>query len=113
MRYFKCPFRDPNGHTEIAAIRSLLPHDLDSKSTTFKVLTSYIWRCHTKVSQPNPNKEVRMMCIADARDKFDPPIPFGYYGNCFAFPAAVTTAGELCEKSLEFAVELIKKKAMK
>ncbi|MCI24474.1 benzyl alcohol O-benzoyltransferase-like, partial [Trifolium medium] len=50
-----------------------------------------------------------MMCIVDARDKFNPPIPFGYYGNCFAFPAAVTTAGEICEKPLEFAVELIKK----
>ncbi|KAK2402939.1 benzyl alcohol O-benzoyltransferase [Trifolium repens] len=97
------------GPTEIAAIRSLLPHDLDSKSTTFEVLTSFIWHCHTKVLQPNPNKEVRMMCIVDARDKFDPPIPFGYYGNCFAFPAAVTTAGELCEKLLEFAMELNKK----
>ncbi|KAK2456392.1 benzyl alcohol O-benzoyltransferase [Trifolium repens] len=97
------------GPTEIVAIRSLLPQDLDSKSTTFEVLTSYIWRCRTKVLQPNPNEEVRMMCIVDARDKFDPPIPFGYYGNCFAFPAAVTTAGELCEKPLEFALELIKK----
>ncbi|PNX76958.1 benzyl alcohol O-benzoyltransferase-like protein, partial [Trifolium pratense] len=97
------------GPTEISAIRSLLPRDLDSKSTAFEVLTSYIWRCRTKVLQPNPNEEVRMMCIVDARDKFDPPIPFGYYGNCFAFPAAITTAGELCEKPLEFAVDLIKK----
>lgn len=49
------------------------------------------------------------MCIVDARGKFDPPFPAGFYGSCFAFPAAVTGAGDLCEKPLEYAVQLIQK----
>ena len=57
--------------------------------------------------QFDPNDDVRMMCITDGRAKFDPPIPNGYYGNCFALPAAVTTAGKLCESPLEYAVGLI------
>lgn len=97
------------GPAEIAAIRRHLPHHLDTESTTYEVLTSYIWRCRTKALQLDPSQEVRMMCITDARGKFNPPFPTGYYGNCFAFPAAVATAGELCEKPLEHAVRLIKK----
>lgn len=49
-----------------------------------------------------------MMCLTDARGNLHPPFPAGYYGSCFAFPAAVTTAGELCEKPLEYAVGLIR-----
>ncbi|XP_061349474.1 benzyl alcohol O-benzoyltransferase-like [Gastrolobium bilobum] len=95
------------GPTEIAAIRGLLPRDLDQSSTTFEVLTSYIWRCRTKALRLDPEEDVRMMCLVDARAKFNPPIPTGYYGNCFAYPAAVTTAGELSENPLEYAVKLI------
>ncbi|XP_027366215.1 benzyl alcohol O-benzoyltransferase-like [Abrus precatorius] len=95
------------GPSEIAAIRGLLPHDVDQHATTFEVLTSYVWRCRTKALQIEAKEDVRMMCIADARAKFEPPFPGGYYGNCFAFPAAITSAGELCEKPLEYALKLI------
>ncbi|KAL5138821.1 Benzyl alcohol O-benzoyltransferase [Glycine soja] len=97
------------GPTETASIRALLPRDLDQRATTFEVLTSYVWRCRTKALQIPPNEDVRMMCIVDARGKFDPPFPAGFYGSCFAFPAAVTGAGDLCEKPLEYAVQLIQK----
>ncbi|KHN16174.1 Benzyl alcohol O-benzoyltransferase [Glycine soja] len=94
---------------KIASIRALLPDNLDQHATTFEVLTSYVWRCRTKALQIPPNEDVRMMCIVDARGKFDPPFPAGFYGSCFAFPAAVTGAGDLCEKPLEYAVQLIQK----
>ncbi|KAK7344197.1 hypothetical protein VNO77_13541 [Canavalia gladiata] len=96
------------GPAEIAAIRGLLPRDLDQNVTTFEALTSYIWRCRTKALQVDPKVEVRMMCLVDARAKFQPPFPVGYYGNCFAFPAAISTAGELCEKPLEYGLKLVK-----
>jgi len=35
-------------------------------------------------------------------------IPEGYYGNAFAFPVAVATAGDLAARPLGFAVELVK-----
>ncbi|KAK7269243.1 hypothetical protein RIF29_21963 [Crotalaria pallida] len=97
------------GPSEIDAIRRLLPDHLGQSSSTFEVLTSYIWRCRTKTLQLDSEEEVRMMCITNARDKFNPPFPIGYYGNCFAYPAAVTTAGKLINEPLEYAVELIQK----
>jgi len=97
------------GPAETAAIRALLPHDLDQHTTTFEVLTSYVWRCRTRALQINPDEDVRMMCIVDARDKFKSSLLTGYYGSCFAFPAAVAAAGELCLEPLEYAVRLIQK----
>ena len=50
-----------------------------------------------------------MICIVNARSKFNPPLPNGYYGNAFAFPVALTTAGKLCENPVGYALELVKK----
>ncbi|RHN49362.1 putative benzyl alcohol O-benzoyltransferase [Medicago truncatula] len=52
-----------------------------------------------------------MMCIVNARSRFsaNPSLFVGYYGNCIAFSAAVTTAKELCGNQLGYAVELIRK----
>ncbi|RDX84205.1 Benzyl alcohol O-benzoyltransferase, partial [Mucuna pruriens] len=97
------------GPAEVATIRGLLPHDLDQNSTTFEVLTSYVWRCRTKALEIDPKEDVRMMCLVDARGKLDGAFAAGYYGNCFAFPAAVSAAGELCSEPLEYAVRLIHK----
>ena len=47
--------------------------------------------------------------MVNARHKLNPPLPIGYYGNGFTYPAAVTTSGKLCENPLGYAVELIKK----
>lgn len=63
------------GPDEIAAIRRLLPHGLHS--TTFDALTSFLWRCRTVAMSPDPNTEMRMTCIINARSKLrNPPIPF-------------------------------------
>ncbi|CAJ1961010.1 unnamed protein product [Sphenostylis stenocarpa] len=90
----------------MAALRRLLPHHL-RHSTAFDLITACLWRCRTKALQTDADEDVRMMCIVNARNKFNPPLPVGYYGNAFAYPAAVTTAGKLCTNPFAYAVELI------
>lgn len=58
---------------------------------------------------PNPDEEVHMMFNVNARAKFNPPLPSGYYGNVIAYATAVTTAGKLCSNPLGFALELVHK----
>ncbi|RDX64726.1 Benzyl alcohol O-benzoyltransferase, partial [Mucuna pruriens] len=65
-------------------IRSLVPHLL-CKCTTFDVITACIWRCRTKALQIKTNKDVPMMCVVNARARFNPPLPIGYYGNAIAY----------------------------
>ncbi|XVF42786.1 hypothetical protein PTKIN_Ptkin01aG0392900 [Pterospermum kingtungense] len=95
------------GPAEISVLRKLLPQRLRNCST-FELLTACFWRCRTIALQVNPEEEVRMECTVDARSKFNPPLPSGYYGNALAYAAAVAKAGELCENSLGYALQLVK-----
>ena len=96
------------GPTEVASLRRLIPNHL-RRCSTFEVLTACLWRCRTIAVQPDSDEEVRIICIVNARNKFEPPMPTGFYGNCFAFPVAVTTAGKLCKNPLGYALELVRK----
>lgn len=90
----------------MAALRSLLPPNLQSSYSTFDLLTACLWRCRTRALQPllRPHHQMRMICIVSARNsKFQPRVPPGYYGNSFALPAAVARAGELCRNPLGYA----------
>ncbi|XP_017436003.2 benzyl alcohol O-benzoyltransferase, partial [Vigna angularis] len=95
------------GPLDIAALRRLIPQH--QHCTTFDLITACLWRCRTKALQIEADEDVRMMCIVNGRGRFNPPLPVGYYGNCFAYPAAVTTAGKLCRNPFGYAVELINK----
>ncbi|RYR52581.1 hypothetical protein Ahy_A06g027475 isoform D [Arachis hypogaea] len=96
------------GPTEIAFLRRLVPRHL-GQCTRFELITACLWRCRTKALQLAPEDDVRMMCIVNARARFNPNIPLGYYGNAFAYPAAVASVRKLCENPFGYAVELIKK----
>jgi hypothetical protein len=96
------------GPAEIAALRRFVPAHL-RKCSTFDVLTASIWRCRTISLRPDPEEEVRVLCIVNSRTKFNPPLPAGFYGNAFAFPVALTTAGKLSQNPLGYALELVMK----
>ncbi|KAK7316335.1 hypothetical protein VNO77_35295 [Canavalia gladiata] len=96
------------GPTEVTAIRRLIP-PLKRNCSNFEILTACLWRCRTLALLLDSDEEVRIVCIVNARAKFGPLLPTGYYGNTFAFPVAVTTAGKLCENPLGYALELVKK----
>ncbi|MED6120788.1 hypothetical protein PIB30_024222 [Stylosanthes scabra] len=97
------------GPTEVASLRRLIPRHL-GHCTRFELITACIWCCRTKALQLAPEDEVRMMCMVNARDRFNnPKIPIGYYGNVIAYPAAVTTVEKLSENPFGYSVELIKK----
>ncbi|CAL5323557.1 unnamed protein product [Camellia sinensis] len=96
------------GPTEVSALRKFVPPHLRNCST-FEVLTACLWRCRTIALQPDPEEEVRILCIVSARSKFNPPLPTGYYGNAFAFPVAISTAGKLCQNPLGYALKLVMK----
>ncbi|XP_057467459.1 alcohol acyltransferase 16-like [Actinidia eriantha] len=97
------------GPKEIRAIRSHLPPHHRSTSSTFDVLTACLWRCRTCALGLDPNETIRISCAVNGRGKHDLRVPRGYYGNVFAFPAAVSRAGMISTSPLEYAVEEVKK----
>jgi len=77
------------------------------KSPTFAVLSACLWRSRTRALQLPAEQEVRFIFLMDVRSKFHPPLPEGFYGNAICFACAKTTAGDLANKPLPFAVKLI------
>ncbi|KAL4595581.1 hypothetical protein ACB092_12G102300 [Castanea dentata] len=77
---------------KVSALRRFVPHYL-KQCSTFELLTAY---------------EVPVLCIVNLRDKLNPPLPNGYYGNAFAFFMALTIAGKPCENPLSYTGELLK-----
>ena len=97
------------GPNEITALKKHLPLHL-STCSTFDLITSCLWKCRTVALEHNPKQVVRVSCIVNARGKRNNVrLPFGYYGNAIAYPAAVSEAKQLCENPLGYAVELVMK----
>ncbi|KAF8380840.1 hypothetical protein HHK36_028335 [Tetracentron sinense] len=94
------------GPQEVSALRKHVPPHLRHCSG-FELLTACLWRCRTIALQPDPEEEVRVLCIVNARAKCL--LPEGFYGNAFAFPVALTAAGKLCQNPLGYALELVRK----
>ncbi|KAG2629903.1 hypothetical protein PVAP13_3KG510900 [Panicum virgatum] len=96
------------GPREIAAIRAQLPPHLQKRATKFDAIAGWIWKFRTVALAPNPDEVMELLVNVNARGR-KAGIPIGYYGNAFAFPAAISTARELCTNPLSYAVELVKK----
>jgi len=82
------------------------------KYSTFEVLSAFLWRLRTKAVQLPAAQEVRFIFVVNARTKSDPPLPEGFYGNGISLACARTTAEELANKPLSFAVKLINEAKM-
>ncbi|CAI9107727.1 OLC1v1007161C1 [Oldenlandia corymbosa var. corymbosa] len=84
---------------------------LHSPLFLIQLLTAFIWRGQIASIRPetDPTHKIRVLFLVNARSKFNPPIPKGYYGNVLATAAAVTTVGELTENPIEYAAELVKR----
>lgn len=96
------------GAAEFSLLRKNLPPHLRA-SSRFELLTASVWRCRTIAISPEPDEEVKILCVVNSRRKFSPPLPEGYYGNTFAFSAATAAAGDLSRNPLPYAVELVRK----
>ncbi|KAI3845204.1 hypothetical protein MKX03_024862 [Papaver bracteatum] len=77
------------------------------KCTAFEVLSSFIWRARTKSLRLHPDQQVRLLFPVDARSRFDPPLPKGYFGNAYALKNCQCSVSEMLEGPLSSTVERI------
>ncbi|TVU31424.1 hypothetical protein EJB05_23108, partial [Eragrostis curvula] len=98
------------GADEVAALRRRVPEDLGASCTRFELLTAAIWRCRTAAwggQHGTAGKRARLSFTANIRRRWEG-IPPGYYGNALVYHVVDVAAGELCERPLAHAVELVR-----
>ena len=93
---------------EVETLKSkILEDDAIAKVSTFEVLTALTWRARTQALDMPPEQKTRLLFAVDGRSKFDPPLPNHYFGNGIVLTCAITTARELTQQPLSFAVKLV------
>ncbi|CAL4894722.1 unnamed protein product [Urochloa decumbens] len=107
------------GPREVAAIRAQLAPRLQELATRFDAVAGWLWKSRTAALAPDPDEVMLLLIVVNARGRCRSSsssktttiggIPAGYYGNAFAAPTAVSTAGELCANPVSYAVELVRK----
>ncbi|KAG0627527.1 hypothetical protein M758_2G208400 [Ceratodon purpureus] len=87
--------------------RTILEDGTVSKVSTFEALTALTWRARTQALEMPPEQKTRLLFAVDGRNKFNPPIPRYFFGNGIVLTTAITTAGELTQHPLSYAVKLV------
>ncbi|XP_057850967.1 3'-N-debenzoyl-2'-deoxytaxol N-benzoyltransferase [Cryptomeria japonica] len=80
--------------------------------TTFEIVAALIWRAMTKALEIPVTQSTKNIFAVDVRRSFSPPLPNGYYGNCFVMACAEATINDVMNQPLSYIVNIIKKTKM-
>lgn len=81
--------------------------------STFEIVVASIWRHRTQAINLGENTQVKLVFFANCRPFLQPPLPQGFYGNCF-FPVTITASSEtLARSSTADVVKLIQEEKVK
>ncbi|XP_042475621.1 acyl transferase 5 [Macadamia integrifolia] len=61
--------------------------------STFEIVAARMWSRRTKAINLEKDAKVTLVIFANARQLLHPPLPKGFYGNCF-FPVTITVSSE-------------------
>ncbi|XP_043723113.1 acyl transferase 4 [Telopea speciosissima] len=61
--------------------------------STFEVVAASMWGCRTRAINLDKDAKVTLVFFANTRQLLHPPLPEGFYGNCF-FPVTITVSSE-------------------
>ncbi|KAH0450929.1 hypothetical protein IEQ34_021621 [Dendrobium chrysotoxum] len=79
--------------------------------TSFASLTGLVWRARTKALKTPSSDPTKLLFAVDGRNRLNPPLPTGFFGNGIVFACCICPAGELVEKPLSHAVRIIQSAA--
>jgi len=78
-----------------------------TKCTSFEALSGFVWRARTRALNMLPDQQTKLLFAVDGRQRFEPPLPKGYFGNGIVLTNSICNAGELAERPVSFAVGLV------
>ncbi|MBA0870053.1 hypothetical protein Goshw_007207, partial [Gossypium schwendimanii] len=77
------------------------------KHTTFNILATHIWRCVSKARGLSADQDTKLFFSVDGRNRLDPPLRPGYFGNVTFRHARIAQAGDLKTESFTDTIKRI------
>ncbi|MBA0741432.1 hypothetical protein Gogos_014585 [Gossypium gossypioides] len=90
---------------EINQLKKQFHESTGQTCSAFEIVAANFWSLRTRAINLNPGTEVRLLFFANCRQLVEPPLPKGFYGNCF-FPITITAPCDLLKQAS--AIEVIK-----
>ncbi|KAK4718199.1 hypothetical protein R3W88_016537 [Solanum pinnatisectum] len=94
--------------SRVNELKKLLTYS-QSSCTSFEVLSAHIWKSWATSLNLPPNQTLKLLFTINIRNRVKPSLPIGYYGNGFVLGCAQSSARDLVEKGLGYAVGLVKR----
>ncbi|KAI3847815.1 hypothetical protein MKW98_021775 [Papaver atlanticum] len=91
----------------IAKLKGKANSGYGTSFSSLQVVSAHVWVAVTRARHLHPNENVTYACAINSRDRLDPPLPKGCFGNSVHGGLATAKAGELLEKGLSFGASLI------
>lgn len=82
------------------------PHSTTSYSS-FELLAAHVWRCICKARGLADDQQIKLYIPVDARTRFDPALPPGYFGNAIFMATLTVAVGDLTSNPLIYAATRI------
>ncbi|MFQ6670674.1 hypothetical protein Gotur_035496 [Gossypium turneri] len=90
---------------EINQLKKQFHESTGQTCSAFEIVAANFWSLRTRAINLKPGTEVRLLFFANCRQLVEPPLPKGFYGNCF-FPITITAPCDLLKHAS--AIEVIK-----
>jgi shikimate O-hydroxycinnamoyltransferase len=78
------------------------------KYTSFEVFAAHLWKCTCKARQLADDHENKLYIAVNGRNRLQPPLPPGYFGNAIFLATATALAGDLISKPIWYAASCIR-----
>ncbi|CAN1329157.1 Omega-hydroxypalmitate O-feruloyl transferase [Linum perenne] len=77
------------------------------RCTTFEALATFVWKARTRALRMAPDQPTKFLVPVDIRNKVDPPLPEGYFGNGVYFAGTTCLARDVVDRPLNYLVGLV------
>ncbi|KAG8082559.1 hypothetical protein GUJ93_ZPchr0014g46879 [Zizania palustris] len=82
--------------SDLGCLRSQLPSGEGAPHfSTYAVLAAHVWRCASLARGLSPEQPTKLYCATDGRQRLQPPLPEGYFGNVIFTATPLAEAGKV------------------
>jgi shikimate O-hydroxycinnamoyltransferase len=81
---------------DLTRLRSQLPSGEGApRLSTYVILAAHVWRCVSLAYSLPPEQPTKLFCATDGRQRLQPPLPDGYFGNVIFTATPLAEAGKV------------------
>ncbi|XAR57414.1 hypothetical protein NMG60_11025548 [Bertholletia excelsa] len=88
-------------------------HNMGRPFSKYEAVAGHLWRCACKARRHKSEQTTCLRIAVDFRNRVEPNLPKGYFGNAIASAVAIAASGDLTSKPLAYTSKIIREAVKK